>query len=156
MVTKLSSNMSREYKEKICLCYTNDQQHALLTTKKDADTHSKDLDEYVRHHSLYPVPELTGVLGTLVRTSNAYHTFLDKHMSLIDRTPHGVLGCKTGLSWIHPLPPAVAEWYRKYDDGDWVHMTAKDWEQILERSDKDLELSALQDVVRTLQARNKT
>lgn len=151
---KISKNAADKFNEKLCVCYRNDQESALLTPKKDVDQYQGDMDTYVRSQATgFVVEDTEKTLGTLVATSKACEKYTSKFVMMqkiltdvFVKENNETRDAEGGpLSWFqNNVPPA----YR-------VIMTDKDWGCVQNNSCVDLGLQDQIDVIKNLETRNK-
>ena len=84
-MTKISKNAAKEFKDKLCVCYSKDDPDtALIITKEDAANHKEDMDEHINNQARLSNIYMAEALDIInARTSDAYDKFESKFSKLI-------------------------------------------------------------------------
>jgi hypothetical protein len=151
---KVSKNAAKEFKDELCVCYSDDRNNALITTKTDAIKHANDMNEYVCSTPGY-YPDLSRALGIgHITFSDAYYDFLDQFQRLrrlqskckIGKGlgPLGRQAKGNGLAYILANTKSI---------NDFIIMTDKDLESVQHDSKVSLGLQDWIGVIESLETR---
>lgn len=153
---KISKNAAREFKDELCVCYSDNQNRALLTTKKDADKHKEDMDTYIRSSHGCGHDDLSDALGVYLVVPQVYFDFEEKYVSMMFCLGD-VCASGAGISDDHIVVDGNAKtWFLKFLTSDnTVLMTDNDFESVQHASKVDLGLQDFVDVIKSLETRNK-